>query len=404
MRQLFYYELKKIFNRRTNLFAMLSGFLLMILVNLFQIQNASLNYDGRELYGVHAILQQQEIENALTPDLTEAFLTNFIKDYQKQIKENPDGYDYTLIGPKSNLFALIGKNYKGFNEIFEWEDLKKIDTENGIAFYDRRSQKIEELLNGEYIYCNYTKAEKDYWMQKATAVTTPFCWGSKETWEIIWNGISMLFFLYLVISICIAPVFASEYQTRMDALLLTSRYGKNKVIIAKILASFAFVLFYNVICSTVSIGVVVCMLGTEGWELPVQLWDSIIPYSWTVLQACAVSLLIFFVISCFLTAFSLLLSAVSRSPVIVLAVDTVFLFGTVFLPSLKSCGLWNKMIALCPLRCVNLASILRSYIDYRFGSLILSQTQMIFLVYTLLTLFCLPWIGKSFRNHQVGNR
>lgn len=62
-------------------------------------------------------------------------------------------------------------------------------------------EKIETLLNTDYSYGNYTRAEKDYWLQKAKAVHTPFRFGSTVTLEILWNTVGMLFYLFFVVSI-----------------------------------------------------------------------------------------------------------------------------------------------------------------------------------------------------------
>ncbi len=388
MRQLLYFELKKILDRKANQIALLLGLLLAVICNVMQIQGETLTVDGQELKGIEAILRQQEIENALTDELDEEFLTSFLREYQRQIASNPSGYNYSLIESKSNLFSLYAKNYTEWNEHFDWETLNKIPTEGGIAFYDRRMEKIETLLNADYSYGNYTEAEKQYWLEKAAAVSTPFPWGSRNTWSIIWNGIGMLCYQFLVVGLCIAPVFAGECQNRTDALLLTTKYGKNRAIFAKLLISFTFSVLYIALCGLVGMGINVALLGTEGWNLPIQLWDTLFPYEWTAAQACIMNLGVMLLITLLLTAFTLMLSAVSKNPVIVLAADILLFFGTAFLPSSKSSGLWNRIICLVPLHCSDLQNVLKTYNDYPFGNLVISHLGMMFLVYMFLTVIC----------------
>lgn len=403
MRQLYYFELKKIICKRVNQIAMLLGLLLVIICNIAQIQDETFRDGDKELSGVSAILKQEEVENSLTSELNEEFLTDFLQEYQRQMADSPYEYDWELIEPQRNLFSCISKNYVEWNEQIDLENLNKINTEGGIDFYDRRMQKIETLLNAEYTYGNFSEAEKEYWLSKAKAVGIPFQWGCKNAWDIIWTGIELLFYLFFVISICIAPIFAGEYQNRTDALLLTSKHGKSKVISAKILAAFTFVFIYISICSSVSIGISSALLGIYGWNLPVQLWDTIIPYQMTVFKACAMNLSVMFLISFFITAFSLLISTLSKSPMIVLALDILLVFGTIFLTSSKSSGLWNKILYLLPLNCVDLKHVLRTYNSYQFGNLIIPYLEMIFIVYITLTIICLLCTGKGFRNHQVKN-
>lgn len=400
MRQLLYYEWKKLLGRKTNQVAILLGLLLVVICNVAQIQGESLTANGKEWKGAEAILKQQEIENALADQLDEEFLTDFLREYQRQIAGNPSGYDYSLIQPKSNLFALIAKNYVEWNEYLDYETLSGISTENGIGFYDRRMEKIETLLNAEYSYGNYTEAEKQYWLEKAGAVSTPFQWGGKDVWNIIWTGIGLLFYQFLVVGLCIAPVFAGECQNRTDALLLTTKYGKNRAISAKLPVSFTFSFLYITLCGLISVGINMALLGTKGWNLPIQLWDTLYPYEWTVAQACFINLCVMILIALLLTAFSLMLSAISKSPVIVLAVDVLLFFGTAFLPFSRSSGLWNKIVRLAPLNCCTLKNVLNSYNDYPFGNLIISYLGMIFLIYIFLTIICTLCAGKGFQRYR----
>lgn len=404
MRQLYYFEVKKIICKRVNQIAMLLGLLLVIICTIAQIQGEIFRDGNKELSGVSAILKQEEVENNLTSELNEEFLTDFLQEYQLQMSDSPYGYDWDLIEPQRNLFSCISRNYVEWNEQYiNWENLNKINTEGGIGFYDRRIQKIDTLLNAEYTYGNFSEAEKEYWLEKAKAVDIPFQWGSTNAWDIIWTGIELLIYLFFVISICTAPIFAGEYQNRTDALLLTSKHGKSKVISAKILSAFTFAFIYIAVCSLASIGISIALLGIDGWRLPVQLWDTLIPYQMTVFKACVMNLSVMFLISFFITAFSLLISTLSKSSMIVLALDILLVFGTIFLPSSKSSGLWNKILYLLPLNCVDLKHVLRTYNSYQFGNLIISYLEMIFIVYITLTIICLLCTGKGFRNHQVKN-
>lgn len=403
MKQLLNFELKKILNKKSNIIAMVLGLLLIIVSNITAIRGESLYLNEKNhLNSVSAIKKQAEIENSITSELNEEFLTEFLKDYQLKSENNPDKDFFSLISPKANLFTLIAANYTEWNANWNWSDLNKIDTKNGIGFYQRRIQKIDNLLNSEYSFGNYTQAEKDYWLQKAKSVSTPFQWGSKNTWDKIWDSIALLIYLLFVISICIAPVFAGEYQNRTDALLLATKHGKNKLICAKIISSFIFTFSYVTLCSAVSIGINVAILGIEGWNLPIQLWDTIIPYQYTALEICAINLLIIFLMSFLLTAISLLISSINRSPMIVLAVDVILFFGTMLIPLSNTSRLWNRILYLLPINSFNLKDVLKIYNSYQFGDVVISYLGMIVIVYVLITVICILSTTMSFRKHQVG--
>lgn len=351
MKQLLKFELKKILNKKSSLIAMVLGLLLIIVSNITLIRGESLYLSEKNhLEGIAAIKKQTEIENSLTSELSEEFLTEFLKDYQLQSKNNSDEDYYSLIAPKTNLFSLIAANYTEWNANWDWSYLNKINTQNGIGFYERRIEKIDNLLNSEYSFGNYTQTEKDYWLQKAKSVNTPFKWGSKNTWDKIWDSLSILFYLLFVIGICIAPVFAGEYQNRTDTLLLATKHGKNKLISAKIMASF----------------------------------------------------IIIFLTAFLLTAISLLLSSANGNPMIVLAVDVILFFGTIFIPFSKTSRLWNRILYLFPIYSVNLKDVLKTYNSYQFGDVVIPYLSMIFIVYVLITVICIFLTRRSFKKHQIG--
>lgn len=379
MKQLLKFELKKIFVRKVNLIAITVGVLLVIISNIALIHGESLYLDnGNSLKGVKAIKTQTETENALSSELTEEFLTGFLRDYQQKI-QNSSLEDYSLIAPKSNLFILIAENYTEWNDNWDWETLNQISTENGIGFYERRIEKI-----------------------KVESIHTPFTWGSRSTWKIILRSVSFLFFQCFVIAICLAPVFAGEFQNRTDSLILSAKHGKDRLIYAKVIASLAFTLFYISLCSILTVGINIMILGIDGWNLPIQLWSTIIPYHLNAAGACGLSFLVIFLICFLLTAITLMFSTVCKSQMVTLAFDIFLFFGTVFIPFSKTSGLWNHILYLCPIHIMDLTNVLKSFISYQFGNVVIPYLMMIFIVYVTITIVCLCYAKRNFKKHQVG--
>ena len=95
----------------------------------------------------------------------------------------------------------------GVYEVEEIEELRPKFTNIITA----RIEKIDNLLNSEYSFGNYTQTEKDYWLQKAKSVNTPFKWGSKNTWDKIWDSIGILFYLLFVFFQKISDLFLCRH-------------------------------------------------------------------------------------------------------------------------------------------------------------------------------------------------
>ncbi|MFD1904191.1 hypothetical protein ACFSQ7_09185 [Paenibacillus rhizoplanae] len=77
----------------------------------------------------------------------------------------------------------------------------------------------------------------------------------------------------IAICICIAPVFAGEYQTGADSVILSTRYGKSKLIKAKIGAAFLFALLIFTVNLLLAAGIQLAAFGTGGWNLPLQIFE-----------------------------------------------------------------------------------------------------------------------------------
>ena len=80
MRELIKYELKKILCRRVNRIAMALGLILILFSNLTLIHDNTFLVDGTEYCtGREAFQKQAQSENALATELSEEFLTGFLR-------------------------------------------------------------------------------------------------------------------------------------------------------------------------------------------------------------------------------------------------------------------------------------------------------------------------------------
>ena len=261
-------------------------------------------------------------------------------------------------------------------------------------------EKISDYLNLDFSYGNYTEKEKEFWLDKAEQVETPFAWGDTRVMDTARVIIGISFYLLFVIAICIAPVFATECESGAVALLLTTKRGKTTLITAKVLTAVLFAMAYM----SVSIGSALLMLGVIigfwGSELPVQLWSVGSPYNWSVGKVCVISVLIMLLLALTITLLTLAWSSRLKSGFMVLVLDFLLLMGPVFLPVSKSSGLWNHILCLFPVYAMNNRDIVGSFISYQFGGIVLSYMAMILLVYSVISIVSL-WSVKGFAKHQV---
>ena len=82
-----------------------------------------------------------------------------------------------------------------------------------------------------------------------------------------------------------APVFAGEYQDRTDALVLSTRHGKGRLVAAKLVAAFLLSTAIYALYAAVVVGVPLAFFGADGAGLPLQSIRLSIPYDVTMAQA-----------------------------------------------------------------------------------------------------------------------
>lgn len=356
MKKLIFYEWKKIFGRRFNVVVMLAGYLLIVICAVNWIRQRSFYTEEMQeyVYGTEAFQRSQEANKQLTEYLTEEYLTELVEEIQSQEMdlETDDAY-LQILRPRMDILYVLCSNYMDMGEYVSWNRLNEISTEGGIGFYERRIQKVENFLNQSFSYGDYSEEEKAFWLEKEQEVTTPFRWGDKDAMSNVWDAILIAFYLLFAVAVCISPVFASEYES--------------------------------------------------GADLPVQLWGTVIPYDWTVGEACWVTLAMLLLIALTVGLFTCLLSSRMKSSMITLVITFTLLIGPAFLPMSKESRLWIQINYLFPVRVMQTRDMLGVLNSYQFGSMVLSYLGMAVIVYLLVGIISFCGIPNGFAGHQVKN-
>lgn len=403
------YEFLKILRKKSTLIVMaisliLTGFFFGLPIMQFQ----TYNQDG-VIKGTEGIAYEKEQYEKISVPLTEEYVTKTIKEVQ-ELFENPDnvgtdGNEKFLIGdsywngiaPREKLLNLIASAYSAPNEFKAYNDLADLDITNGANFYQAMKTKNEALLNTPSR--GLSDQQKEYWSNMASTVDTPLQYGYYEGWNTIISSFELLMFAVLAICIVIAPVFSGEYQSGTDAVILSAKYGKTKLITGKIIASLLFATIAFVLHIILACGLPLMAFGTDGWDLPVQIAGTTVPYSLTFFHTVLMNIGIIYLILIAMIGLTLLLSAKMKSPYLVLIVIVPILFIPMFLTPNGTTGIYNLILFLTPYRATQ--PELGKYISYQFGSLVLDALSIRAILYALLTVIMLPLARLGFKKHQV---
>ncbi len=378
------YEFLKILRKKSTLITMAVSLLVTaFLFGLPILQYQTYNQEG-VIKGMEGIAYEKEQAAAYSVPLTDEYITETIREVQ-QLFENPDnvGYDgneqfliedayWDGIAPRESLLNMIAKNYANPNESMGYNALPEVNISNGADFYRARQEKIEKLLNASSR--EMSEEQKAYWHDMNGKVDEPFQYGYYTGWEIIISSFELIMFALLAVCIVIAPVFSGEYQAGTDAVILSAKYGKTKLTTAKIIASYLFGVFAFTLHVIVALGLPLATFGFEGWDLPLQIANTTIPYPFTFLQATLANLSVVYLVLFAMIGLTLLLSARMKSPYLVLIVLVPVLFIPLFLSPSGTTGVYNLTLFLLPYRCT--IPELGKYISYERGSIILDAFTM----------------------------
>lgn len=403
------YEFLKILRKKFTFIVMavsliLTGFLFRLPVMQYQIYNQ----DG-VIKGADGIAFEKEQYAELSVPLSEEYIAETIREVQT-LFEDPDnvGYDgnerfligdayWNKVAPREKLLNLIANTYSDPNEMRGYNNLPDLDIKDGTHFYHKMKGKIQTVLDSPSRALS--REQKEYWGSMADKVDTPLQYGYYGGWEIIINSFELLMFALLAVCIVVAPVFSGEYQSGTDAVILSAKYRKTKLTTAKIAASFLFGTAAFILHILVAFVLLLASFGIDGYDLPVQIANTAIPYPFTFLQAVLINIGIIYLVLLAMIGLTLLLSAKMKSPYFVLIILVPVLFIPMFLTPNGTTGAYNLTLFLLPYR----ASMpeLSKYISYQFGGLVLDALTVRAVLYGVLAVILLPLASLGFKKHQV---
>lgn len=402
------YELLKILRKKSTLIVMavsliVTGFLFGLPILQYQI------YDPNGVIkGTEGIAYEKKQFAELSVPLSEEYVAKTIREVQELFQDpehvGNDGNERFLIGdaywsgvaPREKLLALIASTYSAPDEIQGYNSLPDLDRKEAASFYRKREEKIEALLDQPSRALS--REQKEYWSGMADEVEIPLQYGYYGGWEVIISSFELLLFAVLAICIVTAPVFAGEYQAGTDVVILSAKYGKTKLITAKIAAAFLFGTAAFILHVLVACGLPLAAFGIDGWDLPLQIANTVIPYPFTFLQAVLINIGIIYLILLAMIGLTLFLSAKMKTPYLVLTVLVPLLFLPIFLTPDGTTGTYNLILFLLPYRAV--MPEFSKYISYQSGGLVMDALTVRAILYAMIAAVMPLLAGLGFKKHS----
>ena len=273
-------------------------------------------------------------------------------------------------------------------------------TEDGMTdFYEKYRAALLDKINET---SNLTDAERESLSKMSQSIKVPFYSEYNKTYTSYPDMLSAIgLFTLFLISLMASGIFGNEYAGRTAALLLSSRYGKSKNILAKILTGISGAVLINLSLSLLHLLGYMLIHGASGAGTPFQFIRDYAysPYPITAGQ----SILIFLTASVFVcaaySAFVMLLSACIKKPSITVSLSTLMIFLPVFFSDYSS-RLALQLTYLIPWQVFDYHAVFCNY-QYVFGSVVIPPALFYVIFSAFLMIILLPMAGIKFRRYQV---
>lgn len=266
---LYCYEMKKILRRKIVWIATALMLLTAVISNLADVFGDYV-VDGTVIdSNYNQFLIDQKYERALSGRALDQTLMEEVSEGYGKIPPAAERYSLTeeyqrYARPYSSVFHIIRwMTGMTVSETMAWE-----------MDYEEMYRKHAALLEEKWKEQQLTEAEKEYWRKREESLPRPLIYEYEEGYVHLLDmlyAIAIPFFLY--IAICLSGVFAEEHSRRIDQLLLSSKYGKQPLYFAKIMAGLSFAAVSALVFTGVIIGVSLAIYGRDGFMAAVQLTE-----------------------------------------------------------------------------------------------------------------------------------
>ena len=275
MLELLKYELKKIVMRKSARYTCLAVLVALCgIMALNVVQTKTTNNTGEVLSGFDAIHYRQDSAAAHEGTLTDERISQELESYYNVTFEKIDPEELAQMSG-SAAYDTITRLYDEqtvqfiYDDYFSWlirpwapypgmEPTQVSafigahpDTTLEEALASLAQRTLDANMQGAW---TYSDSERAFWTAKQAEVTHPLSYGYAGGWSNIIDCIAFVSFAILAVCVALAPVFAGEYADRTDSVLLSSRYGRTRLLTAKILASLLFAAGYFALCALIICG------------------------------------------------------------------------------------------------------------------------------------------------------
>lgn len=392
------FEYKKILRKRSTIIILVIGILLTAisgvspLFGYYYVDGKILesHYEGMKKDREYRRgLSGREINRDLLSETIEAYSRVPVANGRYSATEEYQEY----ARPYSGVFYIISHVYNLNSNTNGVTEMLLLTEENLNKFYDIRQSMVERNIENTTM----SPEEKAKSKELSRKVKTPFIYSYTGGYTRFLSQMYVTAILICFIClICISPLFAGEYTNGMDGLIFSSKYGKNKVIRAKLFTGISLTILFSVLLIIASYVTIMTVFGWDGKDAPIQLQYplSIVPLTMGQVALLYSAIVIFGnILSSSLT---MVLSAKLKSPYIVLVIMTALTIIPAFV-NVSDSVLWIYHLSnLIPVKMFDINNVI-SIFSINFPGLTIQPYVLIISFAAVASMALLPLVYRNFK-------
>lgn len=331
---LYKFELGKILRRRTSWITIIITLLLVLgtlgldslggyFVNGVQVDT---NFHMNQIFKADQMkLDGRVIDQALLEEMREGYSRIPKKAINGAVPYIGTREYQTYARPYSAIFNFVRSAANmNISEAMVW----KADEQE---LYQRRQQAVEK----DWEYYLLAEEEKKFWKEQEEKLKWPVTFRFKEGyWNLLDGTYTIGLLILIAVNICLAGVFADEQSRKMDQLILSSKYGKTPVYLAKILAGVSFAAGFSLLVFLFSLLEIRFLYGLEGFSADFRLIMPGYSYPLNVGESVIVTWGLVIVVAIFIGVFAMFLSELFHNSLGTLALTLGLIILCMFVSSM----------------------------------------------------------------------
>lgn len=277
---------------------------------------------------------------------------------------------------------------------------ENLEGKTSIPYYEQRKERME----ASWETAKLSEEQIQYLKEQDRKTEQPWNYAYNTAYQrFAALEISNIMVLCIFFVICLSSIFAEEYTTRVDALLLSTKYGRKATFAAKILTGLSFAMGVSVVCFLAIWLEQVLIYGWGDASAPMQITSYVLqnsPYAFTTGEMMLMVFAAGIVAALFFAIIIMILSAAMKSafgPAVICLILTFLPLITMMIPDT-----WKVLSTIRNILPGNFGSYNYLLSDHtlQIGKLCFPVYQYVPVVYAILTVAALLFAARTYLRRQ----